>query len=300
MQETKVTFDSITQRVVNSYARALAGGPEGADEAQRDLHIFFKALYAALYAGPARFGLPEPADDCIDGTEENRTKKLAEMNRKMQKPREQIQAGLDFLMQFGQQGIVGADPATGAPVLLLDGAEYQALLKNTKIKKPFLSGLAEVGVEVAAGGEPGAGAVMRSPRFPAMLPALKNLAAACARAAEANVGKFNFARCDFQALDEHYTPSALELYRIFTPEQYQRAAQLHAYFTGQNYKPIVRIQDMHTWLVQYQGKRQIKVDAAVSDRVFRALSRAAAGADQVRQQQPHCSTHRAAAALLAG
>jgi hypothetical protein len=256
MQAHQRIFDSIAQRVAYSYVRSLAAAQQvGADASQRDLHAFFKAFYAALYDSPAQFGLPELEDDCITGAEKERTKKLAELNRKMQRPRDAIDAGLALLMLAGQKGLLAVDPVTGEQMLLLDAGDYLPFLKNAKIKKPFLAGLAGVGLSVSAYGECFA---LRSARFPAMLPALKALAPACAQAEDPKLGRFNFSRCDFQALDPQFHPTPLDLYRAFPPDDYQRVARLHEYFLRMGYKPVFQIYGNFGWEVQYQGKRQVK------------------------------------------
>ncbi len=269
-------FNSIAQREAYSYVRSLAAvelpaavDMPGADASQRDLRAFFEAFYAALYESPAQFGLPELEDDCISAADEgqNRTKKLAELNRKLQKPRETIIAALELLMQAGYKGQLAADPTTGEQILLLDAGDYLAILKENKIKKPFLSGLAGVGLAVTEFGECVA---LRSSRFPAMLPALKALATACTQAAacaqaadtadvaRVNLAHFNFSRCDFRALDPNFHPSPLDLYRAFPPDDYARVARLHEYFTAAGYKPLFAIYAHFNWDIQYQGRRAVK------------------------------------------
>ncbi len=101
-------------------------------------------------------------------------------------------------------------------------------------------------------------ATLSSARFPAMLPALKTLAARCAQNPDPKLGKFNFARCDFKALAADYSPQVMDLYRVFSASDYAILSRLHAFFTEMGYQPLVRIYGIFSWEVKYQGKRQIK------------------------------------------
>ncbi len=82
--------------------------------------------------------------------------------------------------------------------------------------------------------------MLASERFPAMLPALQSLARACAENSDANLGALNFARCDFCALDPGYHPTAMDLYSIFPPADFQLAERLHEFFSSLGYKPVFR------------------------------------------------------------
>jgi len=268
MTDLAPTFTSLAQRAASSYLRALAPAPEDAAPARRALRAFFGAFYQALFDDPARFGLPIEPDDCITGAEKDRTQKMAYLNRRLQKPRDLIASGLNWLMQVGSAGrLTAASPAQGQ-ALLLGEADYAALLLSARVKKPFLAGLAEVGLEISSA--PGS-VIIRSPRYPAMLPALQQLASACCQLASACWGAasqagqdpkraaFNFARCDFQALDDPArTPSALDLYRFFSADDYQRLARLHAYYTDRGYQALIGACGIHDWDVQYQGDRKVK------------------------------------------
>jgi hypothetical protein len=132
---------------------------------------------------------------------------------------------------------------------------YAALLKETKVGKPFLKALGEVGLVIAPEGET---VRITSARFPAMLPALSALARACAQHQNPNVGRFNFARCDFRALDEGFIPSADDLFGVFEPAGYDRIMRLHRFFTDLGYRPMISIHDVNAWTVQYQGRSKIK------------------------------------------
>ncbi len=257
------TFDTLAQRVACSYVRSLCefraalaagldvGQPADMEASQRDLHAFFQAFYTKLCQSPDLFGLPMVADDCFTGEETGKagTKKKAELNKKLQKPRDMIEDGLEFLMLAGQQGELRG----GAICFPADA--YTAYLKGARARKTFLNGLESVGLRASLDGPV---AVVSSAQFPAMLPALQALTSACADAEDKKLGKFNFARCDFRALDPRYHPSAMDLYRVFHPADYQRIALLHQFFSGLGYQPVFQIYGIFGWEVQYQGKRQIK------------------------------------------
>ncbi len=257
------TFDTLAQRVACSYVRSLcefrsvllagldAGQQMEMEVSQRALHTFFQTFYTKLCQSPDLFGLPLAPDDCFTGEETGKagTKKKAELNKKLQKPREMIADGLEFLMLAGQQG----DLRGGAIYLPADA--YTSYLKGARARKTFLKGMESVGLRVNLDGP---SAVVSSAQFPAMLPALQALASACASAEDLKLGKFNFARCDFRALDPRHHPSAMDLYHVFHPADYQRVALLHQFFSGLGYRPVFQIYGIFGWEVQYQGKRQVK------------------------------------------
>jgi hypothetical protein len=208
-----------------------------------------------MYDSPAQFGLPEAPDDCIREGEKDRTGHLAALNRGLKKPRETIATGLYFLTMIGAVGKSAVDDVTEAQLLLLDHEDYANILKELKVKKPFLAGLAQVGLAID---HLDACVLVRSPRFPEMLHAMKGLALSSDMTEDLNLGRFNFARCVFTNTGQSPEPDALELYRYFSPEVYARAARLHEYFLRQGYKPLVSVHDAHAWQVQYQGRRQAK------------------------------------------
>ncbi len=257
------TFDTLAQRVACSYVRSLcefrAVMPAGLDAGQQlemetsqhELHAFFQVFYTKLCQSPELFGLPLGPDDCFTGEDTGKagTKKKAELNKKLQKPRDMIADGLDFLMLAGQQGDLRER------ALLLPADIYLAYLKGARARKAFLKGMESVGLETIVAGP---SVVITSAQFPAMMPALKALASACSNADDKKLGKFNFARCDFRAFDPRYHPSAIDLYHVFHPADYQRVALLHQFFSGLGYQPVFQIYGIFGWEVQYQGKRQIK------------------------------------------
>lgn len=255
MQQQDGMFDTLTQRAVCSYMRALATSQIDQHDGWRELYTFLKELYQAMYDSPALFGLPEAPDDCIREDEKDRTGHLAALNRGLKKPRDTIAIGLFFLTMIGAVGKSAVDDVSGAQLLLVDHEDYATILKDLKVKKPFLAGLAQVGLAID---RLDACVLVRSPRFPEMLHPMKGLALSSDMTEDLNLGRFNFARCKFISAGESPEPDALELYRYFSPAAYARAARLHEYFLSQGYKPLVSVHDVHAWQVQYQGRRQVK------------------------------------------
>jgi hypothetical protein len=150
---------------------------------------------------------------------------------------------------------MGKDGKPEGQSLVLELKDQPEFLKQIKAARKFLAGLESMGLRLCvAEGK----AVLSSRAFPAMLPALSVLAGACARRTDERLGMFLFARCDFKALDPHYTPDAMDLYRVFDPAERVHLYALHEFFTRRNYKPIYQIHGIFAWVVQYQGKRQIK------------------------------------------
>jgi hypothetical protein len=267
MIELNGSFENISQRAICSYIRQVAElilvVPEGLtpqqeqamEASERDLHAFFQAFYQRMFDAPAEFGLPTTPDDCITGEEKNGTEKKAEMNRKLEKPRDMIRAGIEFLMLAGQKGRLAEDGCISGRSLALDLSEYSGFVQKSKNKKQFFKGFPGAGLEMTESGET---LTLTCPRFPAMFLALKTLAEACAQSPDPRLARYNFGRCDFRALDPHFHLSALDLFRVFNLPDYERAARLDAYFSERGYKPIFQIYENFGWEVQYQGKRSAK------------------------------------------
>ncbi len=260
-----VPFENISQRVAYSYLRFLSDPEHFPSEdpalvepvtlaAMNDLHGFFVSLYSTMFASPAVFGLPDAEDACITGIEKDPVQFKQEVTRKMKKPRERIEQGLAYLSLAGQRGCLEGEN------LRLSREEYAGILKESKVKKPFLQGLIAVGLGVA---EEEASMRLYSQRFPAMMPALKRLAGACAQRTERNLARFFFTRCDFQVLDPQYRPGVLELYRVFAPEDYERVVQVHEFLSRLKYKPEIGIYPNTGFEVQYQGRREVKTSPLV-------------------------------------
>ena len=251
------TFGSISQRAAYAYRVSLMaftpvvpqGQPDELARSERDLHAFMKGLYSAWYETPEQFGLPLDEDASEAGDEPDPKEWKQVVRRKQSRPQQMLAGGIDFLMGIGQTGRI-----TGT-TLLLDRADYSVLLKNNKIKKPFLKGLEQAGLMVTEQGET---AQFSSPAYPAMMPALKALAEACTRCEPPNLQRFHFARCDFRTLNGLFGPDALELYPIMGPTDSELVTRLHHFLAELNYKPIYGIHDVHAWEVQYQGPRAIK------------------------------------------
>ncbi len=251
-----VKYTSMAQRAASSYLRFLTDTagilPEGCPPEQRetllvsrrDLHGFFQAFYSALYAHPDHFGLPLVEDDSYVEGEPNGTAHKAELNRKLKKPRELIAAGLDFVMEAGLLGKLDGEALV-----------FEIHEKPSRSLQTFFKALETAGLKIVDSDDT---IKLSSTSFPAMMPALQALAQACAGYPEARLGAFHFARCDFRALQPGFIPNPLDLYRCSSPEDYECAATLHNYFIGKHYRANVTISSMAAWLVQYQGKRQIK------------------------------------------
>jgi hypothetical protein len=259
--EFHTPFQSISQRVACSYLRSLSEltfvMPEGFDPglragmevSQRDLHAFFQTLYQNLYENPALFGLPVSEDMYVNREGPGGSKDQQEVNQKLKSVRKPIIEWLDFLMSAAKTGhIEGTN-------LVIDPAVSAAYLKKARSAKKFLPGLAALGLSVSESQEE---SVLTCSQFPAMMPALQAFAAACTLIPDERVGRFYFARCDFEALMKSYSVDPLDLYRIYNPQDFQRAAQLHVFFTGMGYKAEVTIVGVEYWNVKYQGNRKIK------------------------------------------
>ncbi len=247
-------FENISQRVVVSYLDHLAdlqvvlpaSAPPGLEQSERDLHAFFEAFYTRLFNDPASFGLPLDEDAYVM-SDRHGTNEKAEITKKVKKARDLMELGMGFLMQAGVKGRLRGGE------LLLDEAVVNDYAGKSKAKKQFLKGLEAVGLAIMPEGE---GVVLRSERFPAMMPAFKMLAEACAP--QGRTGELNFGRCDFRALNPGYEPEAMDLYRVFNPADFQRVAELHAYLAQLNYKPVYQYYGMSGWEVKYQGSRAKK------------------------------------------
>ncbi len=281
-QPIHAAYAYISQRAVYPYLRLSAqlnavqvDGKNGSwAEEQADLHAFFQALYADMYTQPERFGLSVREDDYIAEKEPNEKDKKQEVKRLLDKPKAMIEAGLDFLMQCGIQGV-------------LDGKRlrlehYPAILAESKITKKFLPGLGGSGIVISASGEQ---AILSNSRFPSMMPALQALAKQCAACSDERLGKFIFATCDFRALDGYET-QAPDLYRAFDGAEAQIVSELHTYFESKGYKAEIDVHAPGAWSVKYQGDRKVKSSPLYQvdylDRYLRPL----------RMQIKCASTHR--------
>jgi len=261
MCPTTEKFTFISQRVVSSYLKSLAplktlipNGTPPADRpemeaSQKDLHGFFEALYQSMMSDPAAFGLSLTPDDGLDDHEENMTQRKQELNLKLKKPRELIAKALEFLMLAGVQGILTPKG------LALPEINYTGFVGRSKALKTLLAGMANAGLAIRV---EGGNATLSSQRFPKMLPALQQLAQDCVQAEDAKSGRFNFARCDFQALKPGYIAPATEVYRIFPTTDYAYVLELHQFFMERGYKTEGNLYDIYGWDVKYQGDKKIK------------------------------------------
>jgi len=255
------SFENISQRAVYPYLDSLisctAGVPVGLspqewadlEPSARQLQAFLDDLYTLLYQSPEKFGLPLDEDASIVGNEEDPKQFKQDVKKKLDRPLKLIQRGMDFLLEAGKQAkLVEAG-------LLLETDCYAQLLKENKIKKIFLSGLASTGWESIEAGEH---TILTCSTYPHMMPALQKLAQACGKFENSRLGKFNFARADFRALDSRFTPPAQDLYAILDPVDTGRLLRLDQFFSQQNYRPLIQIYGIGGWEVQYQGPTKIK------------------------------------------
>ena len=254
-------FENSAQRVVYAYLTSLAAcqaqvsaspvssTPRELEDSANQLRLFLQGLYENLYLSPEAFGLPVSPDMCIQGDENDPKQFKQDVKKHLDKPKTLIERGMDFLLLVGAAGVLNDS------TLLVDQETYARIVKDCKLKKPFLRGFAEAGLSISDIGEQ---VKINSAVYPAMFPAYKSLAGACRLYADPKLGRFHFARGDLRALDGEFTPSALELYAIFDPIDFERLSRLHSFFTDLNYKPVFQIYGIYGWEVQYQGPAKIK------------------------------------------
>lgn len=241
-------YSSIAQRAVHTYIRALTHCVPS-QAGQRALYQFFQNLYAALYAHPEQFGLPITPDGWYTAGQTDDTNTKSDLKKRMKRPKEIIASGLAFLRLLGREGTLQGD------ALVLPAAVVNEFVKRNKAARVFLNGLALVGLRVECDG---AAATVVHTASPAMLLALNELALACDTFADPNLGAFHFARCDFRALDAAFQADAADLYAFFDADDCAHALEMHQFFVSKGYKVIIKIHDVSMWVVQYQGKREIK------------------------------------------
>jgi hypothetical protein len=258
---TQGTFQSTSQRVAATYRRMLSEFypvlPAGLDltrqaemqAAQADLHAFFQALYDALFDHPDQFGLP-PVPDVyllVDHSKEGPDK--TEVKQTLDRQRKLVEDGLNFLSVFARAARLEG------PVMVLPASSAAADFSKKKSGRAWLQGMQIAGF-VLTQSEGTLSAA--NPRFPLMMPALKDLAESCATFKDEHVGMVFFTRCDFRALRHESRTTALDLYRAFDPTSYDWAAGLHAFFTSRGYQEQVEINRLFGWTVKYQGKKSVK------------------------------------------
>jgi hypothetical protein len=249
---TETAYANISQRAASSYVKSLApfievpvNGNEMA-QSQRELHAFFTSFYRELFARPELFGLPLGEDLSIGEHEPDQKEKKQQVKRLLDKPKASIAAGLDFLLLAGLGGKMDGD------ALVLTG--YGAIVKQSKVGSKFLKGFESLGMVISLSDDT---ARFKNVEFSHMLPALQELASACAAFESERLGKFQFARCDFQAL-KTCQPQAADLYRFLDGEEHVKVMELHEYFSARNYKALSEAAGPAAWSVKYQGDRKIK------------------------------------------
>jgi hypothetical protein len=159
--------------------------------------------------------------------------------------------GIDFLYLVGQQGILDKR------YVRLSQEDYAAFFaKSPRVKHKLVRGMKEVGLTVS---EQDGAMWVDNTHYPNMMLALKTLAEACEQHADARMSRFLFARCDVRALDPDYQPDMLEVLRtVMSPAESERAVKLHHALAELAYVPVLKIDSVSSWRIQYQGKRAIK------------------------------------------
>ncbi len=248
------TYQNISQRAIASFVKLLREPQTGSCLEERDVqeelildfHGFLKTLYSNLFTQPQIFGLPTSPDDFIGDDEPNEKEKKQQVKRKLDKPLKMILSGMDFLRLAGLHGTMDEHG------LVLEDAS--GIIRQSGMKKNFLSGLEATGLVFSHLEEL---TRLTYPGFPAMMPALKALAASCSAYADEKQGRFMFLTSDFRALCG-YTPRAMDLYCAFSGWEYEMVSDLHRYFEDRNFKTIIAIHAPHAWVVKYQGDRKVK------------------------------------------
>ena len=244
-------FATSAQRVASTYQRMLSEfcpliSDDCTESEQRDLHAFFQALYQTLFNAPQAFGLPATKDIylIVDHAKEELNK--TDVKKLLDKQRKLVEDGLNFLRVAASEGEID-----GQTLVLAAGSKAADFLKK-KPGKAWLNGMESAGMIVSQISE---AVILSNARFPKMMPALKQLAKHCG---DSDVGRVFFARCDFRALRNDFSISALDLYRIFPPADFAWAVELHNFFTSHGYQAQVEIGRMFFYAVKYQGKKAIK------------------------------------------
>jgi hypothetical protein len=282
-------FKYSSQRVVTSYVKSLAefvpipvenssnGKMVEMVASQKALYSFFLDLYKNLFEQPGEFGLPLVEDQSIGEDEPHEKEKKQEVKRLLDKPRKMITNGLDFLMLAGIHGVFEGN------AFFLE--EYGSWVKKSNISPKFSQGLETAGLlRHENSGR------LESTQFPEMMPALQALAKSCSEYKSDTLGKFQFGRCDFRALQQ-YSPEAIDLYRVFEGEDYARTTELHQYFDEKNFKTQCDIHGPSAWVVKYQGNRKVKATPLFQIEYEERHSR------PLRMQIKCASTHRIAELL---
>lgn len=248
----ETAYANISQRAASSYLKSLAPlfeVPENGNEMARsrgELHAFFVSLYHEIFNRPEQFGLPQGEDLSVGEHEPDQKEKKQQVKRLLDKPKAMIAAGLEFLMQAGLHGNLEGE------ALVL--SRYSEVVKQCKAGGKFLKGFESVGLLIAISNDT---AQLQNVKFPHMLPALQTLASACAAFDSDRLGRFQFARCDFRAL-QGYQPQALDLYQVLEGDEQSKILALHEYFGARGFKALAEAAGPAAWSVKYQGDRKIK------------------------------------------
>ena len=248
MSILKLHYASLEQRVAATFYNGLIKD-KCADESQKDLQTFFHTLYKALYDNPEQFGFRLQEDDyLIEGEEGEKDHKQA-LSRKMKKSRTVILSAMELLIHFGSNGVIANNSLTMPKDEMLEKAF------RSRNQKKFFAGMAEMGFHLTDEGE---AVTFHNESTPNMLSALEELAKACSKHTDPNIGFFNFFRCDFNALDtKNYIPDIESMYTLFMEEDQGRLLELHRYFVDHGYKTELSIWKTN-WDIKYQGDRKVK------------------------------------------
>ena len=277
-REPDAPYANVSQTVVSSYLRQLPEFlpvlPEGLSAgerrelrgSQKELHAFFRALYQTAFDHPESFGLPLTEDVCMDEGTGKEAKQ--DVSRKIKKARDKMEHAIGFLQMIGQRGVLAGRR------LHVGAQDYDPFFaKSPRVTQKLVNGMYAAGLATDEWDD-----VIKvgNIEYPGMMLALKAVAGACAQRDDARLSRFLFARCDFRALDGDYQPLVRELLRTATSRaESECVAQLHLAMVEMGYIPNLEIFGVHSWRVQYQGRRAIKASPLLKfeydDRQQRAL-----------------------------
>ncbi len=246
-------YDSISQRAVDTYRRALvlfdSTAIDARTESRRQLHDFFAALYDLMYEDPAQFGMSTAADDFLENDTHGGDHSSAIL-RKLNQQRNKITATTELLRSAGESGRL-EDDSLRIPV-----TKYREMVARTpKVLAKCLAGLAEIGLLVV---ERDGDVVVGNSRFPKMMAALSELARAQKARRRSKLGHMCFARCDFNSLDADYEPGVEGLFSYFDPGTRDQATALHEFMLETGHTAGFAHGKIHEWELDFQGPRKIK------------------------------------------
>lgn len=246
-------YDSISQRAVDTYRRALLPFDSAARDARtvsrRQLHSFFVTLYDFMYENPEQFGMSVTDDDCLENDVAGGDHSSAVL-RKLNQQRKKITATIELLRSAGESGRLEGDS------LLIPVAEHREMVASTpRVLAKCMAGLAEIGLLVA---ERDDGVIVEHSRYPKMMAALSEFACAQKARQGSKLGHIYLARCDFNSLDANYEPGVEGVFSYFDPETRDQATALHEFMLETGHTADLAHDKIYEWELDYQGPRKIK------------------------------------------